>query len=88
MESLTKQRNEQIPAKTDVGQVPKKSKGLRGTLLVLTAFIACPCHLPITLALIGGTTFGLFLTENLLWIVPILGVYFVWALYKGLKIIS
>jgi len=88
MESPTKQRNEQAPFTANAEPFPERSISLKGTLLVLTAFIACPCHLPITLALLGGTGFGLFLTENLLWVVPILGIYFVWALYKGFKIFS
>ncbi len=39
-----------------------------GGVLALTGFIACPCHLPLTLPLIlgvlGGTAIGAFLSEN------------------------
>ena len=39
-----------------------------GGVLTLTGFIACPCHLPLTLPLIlgvlGGTSIGAFLSEN------------------------
>ncbi len=39
-----------------------------GGVLTLTGFIACPCHLPLTLPLIlgvlGGTAIGAFLSEN------------------------
>jgi len=85
MESPTKQRNGQAPFTANAEPFPEKSIRLKGLLLLLTACIACPCHLPITLVLLGGTAFGLFLTENLFWVVPILGIYFVWAFYKGFK---
>jgi len=88
MENPITNRNVQAPSAANAEQLPEKGRSLKGTLLVFTAFIACPCHLPITLALLGGTAFGLFLTENLPWVVPILGIYFVWALYKGFKILS
>ncbi len=39
-----------------------------GGVLTLTGFIACPCHLPLTLPLIlgvlAGTGIGAFLSEN------------------------
>ncbi len=39
-----------------------------GTLLLVTGFIACPCHLVITLPIIigvfGGTSLGAFLSDN------------------------
>lgn len=39
-----------------------------GAVLVVTGFIACPCHLPLTLALVlgilGGTGIGGFLASN------------------------
>lgn len=87
MESPTKQENGQAPSLLSAGEL-RERRNLKGVLFVLTAFIACPCHLPITLALFGGTAFGFFLTENLFWVVPILGIYFVLALYKGFKILS
>lgn len=65
--------------------VEQKKKTWKGYLLLVTAAITCPCHLPIALAILGGTALGLFLRDNLLWIVPLLAIYFIWALFRGFK---
>jgi hypothetical protein len=45
-----------------------KQRGIRGYLLLGVGFLFCPCHLPITLPLLGlwlgGTTGASFLADN------------------------
>ncbi|MEE9275137.1 MAG: mercury resistance protein [bacterium] len=60
-------------------------KGLMGKVLVGTAVVTCPCHLPIYLVLFGGTALGAFLSENLALSFALLTVYFAFALLLGLK---
>jgi len=59
-----------------------------GGVLVVTGFIACPCHLVITLPLVlgalGGTSLGAFLSDNQ-GLVYIVGTgYFIVGLAGGL----
>lgn len=65
---------------------------LSGYLLVATGFLACPCHLvltlPLALALLGGTAIGGFLTQNSGLIVGVFSAYFLGALALGLLLIN
>jgi mercuric ion transport protein len=54
-----------------------------GYLLILTGFLACPCHLPLLLALTAGTAFGVFLANNAWLTVAVSVAYFVGALALG-----
>jgi hypothetical protein len=58
-----------------------------GGALAVTGFLACPCHLVITLPLLvgvfGGTAIGAFLAANTGLIVLIAVVYFIGALGAG-----
>ncbi len=60
---------------------------LGGTLLTVTGFLACPCHLVITLplliSLLAGTALGSFLSRNAGFIYLGAGLYFVLALALG-----
>lgn len=51
------------------------------TVLGITGFIACPCHvpliLPLVLGLVGGTTMGTWLATHTVWIVALSTSYFV-----------
>jgi mercuric ion transport protein len=62
---------------------PILSKLGSGFFLV-TGFIACPCHLPLTLplvlALTAGTALGAFLTNNVGVVFVVSGTYFVGAM--------
>ncbi len=66
--------------------MPNKVKGY---LLLITGFIACPCHLiitaPIILGIVGGTALGAFLTKNAIFIIGLLFLYFIVALLFGFK---
>ena len=58
-----------------------------GIALTVTGFLACPCHLIITLpllaSLLAGTTLGSFLTRNTGEVLTFAGLYFVVALALG-----
>lgn len=58
-----------------------------GTLLTITGFLACPCHLIITLplliSLLAGTALGRFLKQNTGLVSTGAGIYFVVALALG-----
>ena len=58
-----------------------------GGVLVGTGFIACPCHLPLTLSLavvlLGGTAVGGFVGANTGLVYGIAGGYFIVALAAG-----
>jgi hypothetical protein len=53
---------------------------LKGVGMLTLAAVTCPCHLPILLALMGGTTIGALLAANLLPVVVLLWVVFAGAL--------
>jgi len=60
---------------------------VRGSIWMLTGFLACPCHLPVTIPIIlgltAGTAFAGFLANNL-WVVGAIStVYFLVALVLG-----
>jgi mercuric ion transport protein len=56
----------------------------RGIILTL-AVVACPCHLPVLLAVLGGTTIGAFLASNVVPVFVVLSAVFVGALTVGLR---
>lgn len=58
---------------------------LKGVGMLALAAVACPCHLPILLALLGGTTVGALLAGHPLPVFVLLGVVFVGALIVGLR---
>ncbi len=65
---------------------------IKGYALLITGFLACPCHLPVTmpilLALTAGTALGAFLANNVWGIVALSTIYFVVALALGWRYIS
>lgn len=66
----------------------QEKRTLKGYLLLITAFITCPCYLPLILALLGGTALGGFIAANQTLIFVVALVYFLFALIFGLKILS
>ena len=58
-----------------------------GVALTVTGFLACPCHLIITLplliSLLAGTALGSFLSRNTGLVATFAGIYFVVALALG-----
>ncbi|MBI4317188.1 MAG: hypothetical protein HY675_01755 [Chloroflexi bacterium] len=61
---------------------------LKGYVLLGTALIACPCHLPITLALLAGTSLGGFLSDNQALVIIGLSGYFILALFLSFRILA
>ena len=63
-----------------------------GLILTVTGFLACPCHLPLTLplllALLGGTSLGLFLRANTGLVFAAAGAYFLVAIAAGLFLLT
>jgi hypothetical protein len=62
-----------------------------GTLLTVTGFLACPCHLiitlPLMLSLLAGTALGSFLSRNTGLVTTFAGIYFVVALALGASLL-
>jgi mercuric ion transport protein len=69
-------------------QVLQQQKRRKGYWLLVTAALTCPCHLPIFLALLAGTTLGAVLRQNVGLVLLGLTVYFVFALMQGLKMLD
>ena len=61
---------------------------LKGVGMLTLVAVACPCHLPIALAMLGGTTIGALLAANLLPVFVLLGVIFAGALAVGLRVLE
>ena len=60
----------------------------RGYLHLAIAALTCPCHVPIYLAIFGGTALGALLRENLLlFILGLTGVFLI-TLRRGLKLVQ
>jgi mercuric ion transport protein len=58
---------------------------LKGAGILTLEVVGCPCHLPILLAVLGGTTIGALLAANVLPLVVVFGAVFVGALTVGLR---
>lgn len=58
----------------------------KGYLHLVIAAVTCPCHIPIYLAILGGTAVGALLQENLLLFILALTVIFLLALRNGLRL--
>ncbi|MBI2322420.1 MAG: hypothetical protein HYU88_10145 [Chloroflexi bacterium] len=58
---------------------------LRGYLALGAAVLFCPCHLPLLLLLLAGTTAGALVGEHLLVAVVLAGAAFAAALWYGLR---
>lgn len=65
------------------GSAPPGS--LKGYLLLGLAFVTCPCHLPIVLAVLAGTGLAGALTQYLGLAFLALSVIFVASLFLGLR---
>ncbi len=60
----------------------------KGYLNLAIAAVTCPCHVPIFLAILGGTVYGVFLRDNIFLIIAGLAVIFLITLRRGLKLVN
>jgi len=61
---------------------------MKGYLLLVSALVACPCHLPILLVLLAGTSLGGFLSAHVGLVAIGLTGYFVLALIVGARFLN
>lgn len=71
------------PEPLGAGSPPPRS--LKGYLLLGLAFLTCPCHLPILLAVLAGTGLAGVLSQYVGVTVLVLSVIFVASLVLGLR---
>lgn len=57
----------------------------KGYLTIASALVLCPCHLPILAAVLAGTALGGAITENFGLLFPLTAVYFIGALFLGVR---
>ncbi len=61
---------------------------LKGYINLAIAALTCPCHVPIYLAVLGGTALGVYLRDNILLIILGLTGVFLLTLTRGLKLVN
>ncbi len=64
---------------------PAPPRSVKGYLLLGLAFVTCPCHLPILLAILAGTGLAGALSEYVGLAFLLLSVVFVASLWLGLR---
>ena len=67
---------------------PAPPRSLKGYLLLGLAFITCPCHLPLLLAVLAGTGMASALSQHFGLAFLLLSVVFLFFLLYGLKILK
>lgn len=67
---------------------PNQKRSWRGYFLLATVALTCPCHIPLALAILGGTALAAFLEQHLALAVISLTFVFLFALVAGLKLIG
>lgn len=72
----------------EAANVKTEGRSWTGYLLLATAALTCPCHLPLLLAILGGTVLATFLEQHVTWAIVGLGIYFLFSLHMGLKLIG
>ena len=61
---------------------------LKGYINLAIAALTCPCHVPIYLAVLGGTALGVYLRDNILLLILGLTGVFLLTLTRGLKLVN
>ena len=60
----------------------------KGYINLAIAALTCPCHLPVYLAIFGGTALGVFLRDNIFLLILGLAAIFLLTLTRGLKLVN
>ena len=67
-------------------------RSIGSSLLLITGFLACPCHLPLTLpllvALFGGTALGTWLSTHTGLVIGLSAGYFLAAIVLGIWLLN
>lgn len=63
-------------------------KSLKGYLLLGVAFVTCPCHLPLLMAVLAGTGLAGALSQYFGLAFLVLSVIFLFSLIYGLKVLK
>ncbi|GGK38961.1 hypothetical protein GCM10008955_36030 [Deinococcus malanensis] len=70
----------------------KPARSLRAYLLLGSALLLCPCHLPLLLGLlaggVGGSAVATFLSQNMTLVLVFLTAYFLFALWMGQRLLA
>lgn len=66
----------------------EQKRSWTGYVLLATAAITCPCHFPLLLAILGGTVLATLLEKHMTWAIVSLGIYFLFSLHMGLRLIG
>lgn len=70
---------------------PTEQLERKGRKWIFGSLVFCPCHLPVTLAILvtvlGGTAFGAFLSDNLLLAGLVVTVVWVAGTWRGFRLV-
>ncbi len=71
--------------RTETSPVATSRRGWKSLLSLGLAALACPCHLPIVVGLLAGTTLGAWLSQHSVIVTLVMLGVFVAALLYGLR---
>lgn len=72
---------------TEIPSVVTAPSRAKAYALLVTGLVACPCHIPLWIGLVAGTAFGVAFLPYLVPVAVVMGVYFVFALLRGLRML-
>ncbi|MFQ5853157.1 MAG: mercury resistance protein [Candidatus Binatia bacterium] len=66
----------------------KQPQRRKGYVNLAIAAVTCPCHVPVYLAVLGGTAFGVFMKDNIILLILGLTAIFLLTLTRGLRLVK
>ena len=66
----------------------KQPQRRKGYMNLAIAALTCPCHVPVYLAVLGGTAFGVFMKDNIILLILGLTAIFLLTLTRGLRLVK